>query len=390
MSDDRRDAGSQPGRPGADELGRLIRAAVPAHRPGFWQQLNDRLERAGEDGGPSSGGNPGQAHDRPTRKDTTMSLTLPPEPDGTRPPVRDELNDLRSARRRWVPPAVAAGIIGIALGASALVGLTGDGVRPADPAPTSVTTPVTTPAANPSASPGPSAGPSARSSKAAGDDQDRDDDKAFGRLYPPTGRDLTPLEQLDPDLALSGFGNAGPLKVTGKPAFAYQWTDAAGDNLMVLSAVRTSSEHDDGETYRDSTLYVTTFRMGEDPSDGGRVTTTKVRTMVEPGSGPCELGYPDGFLPQATQLSDTDGDGVGEISVGWYFDCRGEIGQDNIRIAVLEGADKYILRGTAYRFEGAREDVGGEPMTRAPDPAASSWPKGLYQHAVQIWDSVAW
>jgi hypothetical protein len=82
-----------------------------------------------------------------------------------------------------------------------------------------------------------------------------------------------------------------------------------------------------------------------------------------PGSG----GSTTGFTPDSVAVQDLDGDAVAEVSVGWTARCGGEDRPTRVRLAMLSGSKKYILRGAIVLGQ-------GDPASLRPDPAVSAWP----------------
>jgi hypothetical protein len=166
---------------------------------------------------------------------------------------------------------------------------------------------------------------------------------------------------IDPaDLPTSWIG--GQL-APGRPAGpAYRWVDGNGTTTLVLSVGTGEPGQVDatGSPAGAGTLFVTSV-LGE--GDAAEVQ----RQMREPVL--CDGGTTS-FRDGSVRVSDADGDGVAEVTTGWAVECPGDPGQSAGKLSLLEGSDKYILRGPL---------AGGAPD---PDPSSEDWPDGALDAAV--------
>lgn len=154
-----------------------------------------------------------------------------------------------------------------------------------------------------------------------------------------------------------------PGTVVGEPV---RWVDATGVNTLVLTT-GTGAPGDTDDTGAAATagsLYVT-LMLGEGDAP------VIQRQMREPATPSC----PDGtaFRDDSVQVSDHDGDGVGEVTTGWSVGCVDAAGVSTVKLALLEGGDKYILRGTGSA-SGQPVDAGAVGSTA--EPEATNWPSG--------------
>lgn len=166
----------------------------------------------------------------------------------------------------------------------------------------------------------------------------------------------------------------------------YEWTDANGTNALVLS-VETAPRQGraDGDSGRvieaeASTLYATLLAG----TDGSYRT---LRQLTDPGVDPCGEDLSNEFTDGTVQLTDSDGDGIGEITVGWAYACRGDVSPLTVKLALLEGKDKYILRGTGWDFE-VPDDADLPPLEEplfTPEPEAADWPDGAYDSTASLY-----
>jgi hypothetical protein len=182
-----------------------------------------------------------------------------------------------------------------------------------------------------------------------------------------------------PALAARAIGQT----VTGAPVKGLRWTDANGDNLLVLAerefrVAKGSQTGDDPGTTIDlsADLYAT--------KDGK---TTKLRRVVDGFPG-CEFDQETKFAKQGPEVADADGDGVGEVLFGYQVGCNSDISPVDFKVLALEGADKYILRGESNVSGDKRlmDEVGRLPAAK-PDPSWSSWPTGLRKRTERAFDT---
>lgn len=91
------------------------------------------------------------------------------------------------------------------------------------------------------------------------------------------------------------------------------------------------------------------------------------------------------FDPKDLLVSDVDDNGTAEIAFAYQLGCRSDVSPLTMKLLVYEGTAKYALRGTAKTRVGEHEFMGGDFK---PDPAFGKAPKGLLEHAQQLWTRV--
>jgi hypothetical protein len=161
----------------------------------------------------------------------------------------------------------------------------------------------------------------------------------------------------------------GSRLVPGRPAGpAYRWAGENGTTTLVLSVGTGEPGQVDatGSPAGAGTLFVTSV-LGE--GDAAEVQ----RQMREPVL--CDGGS-TAFRDGSVRVSDADGDGVAEVTTGWAVECPGEAGESAGKLSLLEGSDKYILRGP---LEGGSPD---------PDPSSDEWPDGALDAALARYGEV--
>lgn len=243
------------------------------------------------------------------------------------------------------------------------------------------------PSAAPTAAvaPSPSASPSA--------------DPAATAAKPATVGQLTALTS---DRAAALMGPAG-LSLPGQPDQAWTFRDRSGLNLLVATIEPTGVQ--------DVTLRVALFggvdgtptalsRLADaglpgcapagNPDNGKRKNEKrKKRDRSGQGSGnqdrppPPPVPAPDptpvaaaGFTIDSVTLADRDGDGIGEVTVGWSSSCGDPATvASRAELATLTGNRSFLLQGQGM--------IGGGAVTSpaTPQPAASSWPAGSLEAA---------
>jgi hypothetical protein len=188
---------------------------------------------------------------------------------------------------------------------------------------------------------------------------------------------VRPSSVADPGAAVRAIGQ----QVAGDPVGAVQFEDANGTNLVVLSQRYEERESTLGGPAAWVHVYADQF-----VTSGG---TTRSLRKVQDGVDECPTDDQVAFKSDKAEVSDLDGDGIGEILFGYTVGCAGDISPIDLKILVLEGGDKYILRGETYGAPGQGKEVYGRLPVGKPDPAWASWPKGTQALAERHWDQWA-
>lgn len=206
-----------------------------------------------------------------------------------------------------------------------------------------------------------------------------------------TSGDFGELRDL-PDAA-AAVAEAG-IEVPGTALAAASWDDANGQNLAVLS---TSVE--EGQDATTTRLFTThhVFR------DGGSRRLRDVNDVVEdcPLDTAAQFVTPDLALAEASaafynprsddpalvsevrgplEVTDVDGDQIGELTFAYSLGCRGDVSPLVFKLLVLEGGEKYILRGETWGAVTFAEQYGALDAPEA-EPAQAEWPEALRRHA---------
>jgi hypothetical protein len=156
---------------------------------------------------------------------------------------------------------------------------------------------------------------------------------------------------------------------------AWTWTDRNGLNLLTLS----SSTPDGADPESSSTLQVTQVA----DLDGA---PQRLRVMSDPLTCAEGTALDTGFTDGSVQISDLDGNGVAEASIGWYGSCEGSEPSAMVKLALISDGRKFILRGNgrlATQTPNAPATEGFEA-----EPPRDSWPKPFYTTAESLYHLV--
>jgi hypothetical protein len=191
---------------------------------------------------------------------------------------------------------------------------------------------------------------------------------------------LTDVAKVEAADARSQVRQAG-FPVQGKGVEAWGWTDTNGRNLLLTTK---TVEKTEGGVVRAATLHV--YHVAG--LDGrAKMMLTPLR---DPGVPNCDVDFGLDFVPGSIQVSDTDGDGYGEATVGWWSLCAGDPEPERIKLALVTKGTYYILRGTGQR---ATEPPPPQGVTFpkasfTPSVPAGTWPAGSYQKTVELFHAL--
>ncbi len=170
----------------------------------------------------------------------------------------------------------------------------------------------------------------------------------------------------------SGELPVGVKKVSGKVERWVSWQDTKGDNVAIFSSDSKEKPRKDGERLLSKGLYVTVF-AGKD----GRL--KRVREVRELANA-CLFDLTNEVRETSVGVTDLDADGVGELTFAYVTGCRSDVSPLAMKLVVLEGADKNILRGTT-RLNPGDGWVGGEFKAEFGKKA----PAAFLEHATKVW-----
>lgn len=155
----------------------------------------------------------------------------------------------------------------------------------------------------------------------------------------------------------------------GRWLAAVRWQDKLGDHLAVLS--ETGVRHDaDGQ--REGRLYAVGHRL---QADGQWAPFWRVRD----GIAACDLDVVAAFDRHALEVSDLDGNGVGEVSFVYKMGCFGGMDFVTQKLFLVEDGRKYAVRGEAPL------DGKGPPGSLVVDQAYTGAPSAFRTFAVRKW-----
>jgi hypothetical protein len=170
----------------------------------------------------------------------------------------------------------------------------------------------------------------------------------------------------------SGTLPAGVKKVSGKVERWVSWQDGRGDNVAIFSQETKEKARKDGERLLSKSLYVTVFAG----KDGKMKRVREVRELANA----CLFDLTNEVRETSVGVTDLDGDGIGELTFAYVTGCRSDVSPLGMKLLVLEGADKHILRGTT-RVNTGQEAVGGEFKAELGKRA----PASFLEHASKVW-----
>lgn len=170
----------------------------------------------------------------------------------------------------------------------------------------------------------------------------------------------------------SGSLPTGIKKVSGKVERWVSWQDDRGDNVAIFSQEMKEKARKDGERLLSKSLYVTVFY-----GKSGKM--KRVREVRELANA-CLFDLTNEVRETSVGVTDLDGDGIGELTFAYVTGCRSDVSPLAMKLVMLEGADKHILRGST-RVSYGEEKAGGEFKAdfgkKAPAP--------FLEHASKVW-----
>ncbi|KAA9331482.1 hypothetical protein F0P96_14670 [Hymenobacter busanensis] len=129
------------------------------------------------------------------------------------------------------------------------------------------------------------------------------------------------------------------LALPGQLLESRRWTDAAGDNLLVVYRTKPATEkHSEMEGEQHVELFA---RQYVRPANGRYQELWRLQDAVRH----CPFDMWLGPLPSSTRITDLDQDGTTETTLVYKLTCRSDVSPSQMKLIMHEGPAKYALRG---------------------------------------------
>lgn len=166
------------------------------------------------------------------------------------------------------------------------------------------------------------------------------------------------------------------VKVQGRLERALGWTDKNGRNVVVFTTTESSRRRGEDR------LLSYALTVEHQVESGGQVRLLRaVRDRVEK----CELDLVGRVVPESIGVTDLDRDGVGELTFAYELGCHSDVSPNTLKLLLLQGETKYILRGETRVELPDDAPLGGKYKA---DPAESAWPRPFLEHVRKVWPRI--
>lgn len=211
--------------------------------------------------------------------------------------------------------------------------------------------------------------------KNGNDDPDKQMDDTARMDTPPPVQAITPVKVGPADIPVT-------IKVKGRILEAWQWTDKAGEKMLVTSYVapyddkRKNQYDEEGQT---AELYASLFQKKGSGYEA-------IWTLADDEKA-CPFDITCGFIENATTITDLDADGLAEVKLQYSLACRSDVSPAAMKLVLYENADKYSLKGLMWvaadpsmKFEITATNANMENAPKFKDElSAMYWSFGRYE-----------
>jgi hypothetical protein len=150
-----------------------------------------------------------------------------------------------------------------------------------------------------------------------------------------------------------------------------QWTDANGDNILIITETAVKKLNED---MREQYIYAYSYVK----KDADYKLLWSIKDYVE---SYCDVEAE--YLPKTLEILDIDKDGIAETAFIYKLDERCDVSPLDMKLMMHSGDKKLVIRGNTKVFPGGGESYGGKKTF---DAAFDSSPVILKDFASRKWD----
>lgn len=164
----------------------------------------------------------------------------------------------------------------------------------------------------------------------------------------------------------------------GNVVGARRWTDALGENLIILTRTDPVESCTDDFCGWDQELYAYHYVQ----RDTGLALLWRTTDFIRE----CDLDMTVRMGHQTLEITDLDDDGTAETTFLYILACRGDVSPAEMKLIMHEGAEKYAIRGT---MDDHPRMPGAGPGEMNVDPSFNRAPPAFRTFAVAHWKKFA-
>lgn len=164
------------------------------------------------------------------------------------------------------------------------------------------------------------------------------------------------------------------LQYNGKIIHSARWTDATGDNIVLLTKTAITKSKNPLNEGSDGSLYAYHYLI---TGDTIRL-TWKVYDFVKD----CDVDMFLNYLDNTFAVTDLNKDGKAEVWLMYKVSCQGDVSPVPMTLIMYQDNQKYAVRGTTRVQVSANEFMGGE---FAFDESFKNGPEEFRKYAEKRW-----
>lgn len=130
-------------------------------------------------------------------------------------------------------------------------------------------------------------------------------------------------------------------KLPGQLLEARRWTDAQGENVLVIYRTKPVSKPGTDTDMESRTVQLFARQYLRPAADG----PYRELWRLQDGIQDCPFDLDLGPLPGSTAITDLDHDGQTETTLVYKLACRSDVSPSDLKLIMREGPAKYALRG---------------------------------------------
>ncbi len=100
----------------------------------------------------------------------------------------------------------------------------------------------------------------------------------------------------------------------------------------------------------------------------------------------CPVDYSINFFKESFSISDLDNNGVKEITFVYEIVCQGGIGPTKMKLVMIEGRNKYIIRGLRLDVVSIKNNINPNYPNSIIDKTFNAAPKTFLEYAKEKWN----